>query len=122
MVDADIADLYLEVWARWIVSDRAGIRSLWYPAATPEHRYARRGGAAAPHALLAPEMDGVEMAEQVDGLMAQLKLHNIYWYDGLSARYTTEGPDEMRAQRLGLKLAVFRACVYAGKRWVRQRL
>jgi hypothetical protein len=122
MLAPDILDLHLDIWARWVLSGGSAIKGLYYPSATPEHRYARRGGAAAPQVLLAPDMSGAEIAEQVDRVMARLRLHNELWFNAVYARHIDTGPDEIRAQRLKLSLDEFRWALYAGKRWLRKVL
>jgi hypothetical protein len=109
---AEGLDAALELWARYVVSDRQQIRGLWYPQETPEHRYARRGGAAhvpATHALT-PDLCRQSLADRVDTAMADLLNHNAKWFHAIRTHYVDGGN--------GFK----REHLYAGKRWLRGKV
>lgn len=111
MLSAEALDAYLELWARYVISDRRMIRGLWYPSETPEHRYARRGGGAhvsrITPAAQSPRHDVMQLADQVDSAMAKLMAHNARWYHAVRTHYVGSGTGAKPAH------------LYAGRRWLR---
>ena len=115
-------DNLLELWARSRVSDVTTLRALWYPSATAEHRFARRGGL--PPALFAPtpEVDVGQQVDLVDRAIAALKQHHELWYRCLTSRYFEAGPDERRASQVRLDTRTYQMKVASAKRWVKRSM
>lgn len=119
MISPDTLDALLTLWARAKLNDNLALRRLWYPSATPEEKYARRGGAA-PAANHDP--GDPEAFERVDRAMAMLREHRRTLYAAIHQRWLTIGPDESRAKRLGVPVETFKSRLDAANRWLREEL
>jgi hypothetical protein len=122
MIDAEYLDVLLEIWARAQLADRGAYRGLWYPTATPVHKYAQRGGAPL---STAPAYDSSPDAfERVDRAMGKLKMQspNPLMYDAIHQRLLGEGPDERRARQLRISPDRFKIALGSARRWLRREL
>jgi hypothetical protein len=112
VITSEQLNAYLELWARWVLADAQALRGLWYPSATPEHRWARRGGvlSAPPVTPLAPDCEAAEQARHVDRVMGRLRQYRQVWFAAVLLYY------------VGDPARVNRHHYYAARRWLRRQL
>lgn len=120
MIPAEDLDNLLNLWATVKLRDGSAYRRLWYPSATTEERFARRGGAAPGEASTDP--GDPEAFERMDRAMAKLRLKRRGYYAAIHQRWLETGPDESRAKRLGVSITLFHSRLESAKRWLRDEL
>lgn len=122
MIDPEYLDALLELWAREVLGDRAVYRGLGYPPATPEERWARRGGLPPASNPVSPVSEAPDAFVRIDRAMAGLRGANPMWFAVLRERMLAPGPDESRARRLRIEPRVFKIRLGSARRWLRGRL
>ena len=112
MITTEQLDAYLELWVRWVLADAQTLRGLWYPSATPEHRWALRGGvmSAPPVSPLAPDCEAAEQARLMDRAMCALRVYRQAWYWAVLIYY------------VGDPAKVNRHHYYAARRWLKRNV
>jgi hypothetical protein len=121
MISSEHLDSLLEIWARGVAGEGSTYRNLWYPRHTAVEGWLKRGGVSH-HPAQYDLFDGVDAFELTDKAMALLQHHRGCWYDVIVQRFCAQGPDEIRAQRLGIHLDEFKAKLASARRWLRIEL
>lgn len=119
MISAEHLDVLLEIWARGVMGEGSIYRGLWYPRATPEHRYATRGGIMSSGRATSPAGEAADAFEQTDAAMARLRAETPLWHAVIVQRWCEPGPDELRARRLNLNPEKFKSALGSARRWLR---
>lgn len=113
----------LEIWAAWYVANGRVYRQLWYPSGTSEHRYARAGGIRSSPVSTTFEGDSASLvAEQVDGVLARLRLHRRPWFNAVTIRTLDASPIELQAQALHTNVRSLQRNYDGGIRWLRREM
>jgi hypothetical protein len=121
VISSEHLDALLEIWAHGVIGDGSVYRNLWYPRHTAVEGWLKRGGISstpAQHDMI----DGADAFELADRAMAVLQHHRGCWYDVIVQRFCSTGPDEVRAQRLGIHVDEFKAKLASARRWLRIEL
>lgn len=122
MISPETLNAYLELWAKAKLSEGGAYRALWYPSATAEERYLRRGGIGS-SSQGPTSVSGADVFERVDAAIAKLRQsRNPFWYSALHQRYLEIGPDETRAARLRITPEKFKSALGSARRFLRQEL
>jgi hypothetical protein len=121
MITAEHLDALLEIWARGAMGEGSIYRGLWYPRATPEHRYATRGGIASSGHATTTVGEAADAFEAMDALLARLRVYSELWYQVIVQRWCAPGPDELRARRLNLDPEKYKSALGSARRWLRSK-